>query len=194
MQKVWKIRPTAQATECLSKISCRPHVRERGTLVRERSLPAHRGHSRSAPFVLCRCSASERACMFLPLLLSASAAFTQAEGASAAPIQVVMRQEIAVARRLVAAIRNERPYEDSDFITPLSQSDKASLSAFSTCSADSVGHNLDVHPSRPNTLVRVPGSISIRWRCRQRSRGMPTHLSIELKNGRIETIATHVSD
>ena len=132
--------------------------------------------------------------MFLPLLLSAAAAFTQAGGASAAEPAAVIRQEMAVARRLIAAIRNERSYEDSDFITPLSQSDKAALSAFSTCSAANVGHSLVAHPRRPSTLVRVPGSISISWRCRRSSRGMPTHLSIELKNGRIESLATHVSD
>jgi hypothetical protein len=132
--------------------------------------------------------------MFLPLLLSASAAFTQAAEPSTTPIATVMAQEVAVARRLVAAIRNERPYEDSDFITPLSQADKASLAVFSRCSADTVGHSLVAHPRRPSTWVRVPGAVSIRWRCRGRSRGEPTHLSIELKSGRIESLATHLSD
>jgi hypothetical protein len=112
-------------------------------------------------------------------------------GSPPTPVQLLMQNEVEVTRRFIAAVRNKQPYQDSDFVKPLSERDKAFFARYSRCSTENVGHGAVMHPTRPNTFVRVPGSVSLQWRCGRLPPNSPTYFSVNFKDGKIHTIETH---
>jgi hypothetical protein len=111
----------------------------------------------------------------------------QAEDAAA-------RNEIAIGERLVAAIKGEAEFEDSDFAKPLGEGDKVALRRFAKCKVKNIGHVLIADPTRPNVLVRKFNDVSVRLDCKGVPWGTPAGISLHLQDGKIARIETHNAD
>jgi len=101
---------------------------------------------------------------------------------------------IAMAKRLTAAIKGEAEFHDSDFSRPLEPSDKAALRGFAPCKVENITYTLAADPTEPDTYVRNPNEVLVRFGCKGVSIKTPVGLSLHFRNGRIETVETHNAD
>ena len=101
---------------------------------------------------------------------------------------------IAVAKRLVSAIKGKADFRDSDFVKTLGESDKAALRQFAPCKVSRINYQLSPHPTQSNALVRDPNSVGVGFECKGVPFRTPVAISLELESGRIAKIETHNAD
>ena len=101
---------------------------------------------------------------------------------------------IAMAKRLVAAIKGEAEFQQADFSRPLGDEDRAALRRFGACRVGSIGYTLTADPTEPNTYVEDHDWVSIAFACKGVPSATPAGISLHLRNGRIGVIETHNAD
>ena len=104
------------------------------------------------------------------------------------------KQGIAMAERLVAAIKGTSEFLDADFAKPLAEADKVALRGFAKCKVRHIGHMLMADPKKPNVLVRQFDDISVGLDCKGATRDLPIGISLHLQDGKIAKIETHNAD
>ncbi|HEX6741197.1 MAG TPA: hypothetical protein VF079_05315 [Sphingomicrobium sp.] len=101
---------------------------------------------------------------------------------------------IAVAKRLVAAIRGEAQFQDGDFATTPGADDKAALRRFARCKVELIDYTLLPDPEERDTYVHNPNSVLVAFGCRGVPSDHAAGLTLHLKDGKIGTIETHNAD
>ena len=101
---------------------------------------------------------------------------------------------IAMAKRVTAAIKGQAEFQDSDFVRPLEASDKAALRGFAPCKVEEITHTLMADPTERDTYMSNPNEVLVRFGCKGVPSSTPVGITLELRNGRIETVETHNAD
>ena len=101
---------------------------------------------------------------------------------------------ISMTKRVVAAIRGEVQFQDSDFVHPLRTREKATLREFAGCRTDRIFYMLKPVPAERDTYVENPDDIFVIFACKGVPIGSPAAMSVHLKDGKISTIETHNAD
>ena len=109
-------------------------------------------------------------------------------------VEAVSRQNIAVARRLVAAIKGKSDFQDADFAKSLSEPDRSALRRFGVCKVKFIDHPGSIDPKEPEFMIPDFDRVSVGLNCEGVSAKTPVALSLHLQNGKIATIETHNAD
>jgi len=120
----------------------------------------------------------------LALLLSATAVTAAPAGSDG----------ISMAKRVVAAIKGETPFQDGDFLRPLEASDKAALRRFAPCRVENVAYVLTADPTEPNAYVENHDWVGVSFGCKGVPSETPVGITLHLRSGKIGVIETHNAD
>jgi hypothetical protein len=101
---------------------------------------------------------------------------------------------IAMAKRVVAAIKGEAQFQDSDFVRPLAVADKAALQPFAACKVTNIAYALVPDPKERDTYSEDPNFVGVGLDCKGVPAETPVGISLHLKDGKIATIETHNAD
>ena len=104
------------------------------------------------------------------------------------------RAGIAVAKRLVAAMKGQAPFEQSDFEAQLRDADKAALRRFGACKVGNIDYAWQAIPQHPNEYLQDFNEVEISFACRGVSQDTPVGISLHLHDGKIQTVETHNAD
>jgi len=100
-------------------------------------------------------------------------------------------ESLALAERFAAAVEGKSEFQDADFVTPLTESDKAALRSFAKCRVRDVGFVAIPDPTESNTSSPDPARLGVRFRCKGVSPRTPVAISLHLDAGKIGTLETH---
>ena len=102
----------------------------------------------------------------------------------------VSPESLALAERFAAAVAGKTEFRDTDFVAPLTESDKAALRPFAKCSVRDVGYVAIPDPTESDTVSPDPNRLGVRFRCKGVSARTPVAILLHLDAGRIGTIET----
>jgi len=114
--------------------------------------------------------------------------------AGAAPAAALPADGLAVAKRVVAAIKGGTEFQDADFARALGAEDKAALRRFASCKVAEITYTLMPDPIERDTYIQNRNDVLVRFGCKGVSTSTPVGLSLHLNGGKIETIETHNAD
>jgi len=109
-------------------------------------------------------------------------------------VEEISTQNIAVARRLVEAIKGKSDFRDADFEKSLSEPDRSALRRFGACKVKFIDHPSSIDPKEPEFTIPDFDRVSVGLSCDGVPPKTPVALSLHLHNGKIAKIETHNAD
>ena len=103
----------------------------------------------------------------------------------------VSPEGLALAERFAAAVKGEADFQDTDFVSPLTEGDKAALRSMAKCKVRDIGYVAIPDPVESNTASPDPNRLGVRFRCKGVSPLTPVAISLHLDGGKIGTVQTH---